>query len=145
MRRKLWGNVSELIRPDSDRAKNNTSCVFAILRFGLIAKKVFHFGGWWVGDLFLCSRCITCVVNRIFLRILFRYDCKKSWKRMQFTERTAIQKYMTRKEAFGKFLCSVRVLRWLKISQAYSKSLAKWGKMGNVIWENFKFSISWLL
>lgn len=38
MRRKLLGNISVLIKPDSNRAKNSTSCVFAILRFGLIAK-----------------------------------------------------------------------------------------------------------
>ena len=52
-------------------------------------------------------------------------------------------KYAARKEAFREFLWGqVRLDDDSRFSFLWLESLAKWGKMGNVIWEKFKFSIS---
>ena len=70
-------------------------------------------------------------------------------KWFQLPEHKMIQKYAVRKKLSGCFCIDgtadwVRsVWRWEDDSRfPSSSSLAKWGKMGNVIWENFKFSIS---
>ena len=69
---------------------------------------------------------------------------KSSWDRPRTPEQKMIQKYVARKKLSECFCIGSGLeddSRFLKLL-ADCLSLAKWGKMGNVIWENFKFSIS---
>lgn len=137
--------------------KNNISCLCALLGLGLIAKKSFYLQimmTWQLFFLWVSGPCIIFSVDekyflnyftqaRLRVRQAGVYSQHSTGAPTCITGTENHLKYAARKEAFSEFLWGqVRLDDDSRFSFLWLESLAKWGKMGNVIWEKFKFSIS---
>ena len=137
--------------------KNNISCLCALLGLGLIAKKSFYLQIMMTWQLFFLWVSGPCIIFSVDEKYFLNYFTQARLRVRQagvYSEHstgapTCITgtenhlKYAARKEAFSEFLWGqVRLDDDSRFSFLWLESLAKWGKMGNVIWEKFKFSIS---